>query len=345
MIVYLDLAFFANALADALGLYLTAKLCALPVKSWRIMAASFIGGTYGVLCLIPPLSILRKFYLYIPAAALLTYIVFGRVKVFLRILVIYFLISFMLGGAFFSISRAIATDGLSEGLQQMNWKVFMLVSGIAYFVLSFLFRGSMKHAAFGEILCAEVLLDGRKTSLNVLLDTGHTLRDPYSGEAVLTVWYSAVEVLFPGKEWEILRELETEGCIHCLQRLSLLVPGKFSLIPYRAVGVDSAMMLAFRCDMLNICGRRLSSVMIALSPTPISQGGGFVALWGEDLSNEAENRTGFADSFHQVGADPTRKDHVHRRNRYTAAALKAGGGSADAGKNGQRGRGSKTNID
>ena len=56
MVVYLDLAFFLNSAADALALYVTARLAGLPVRRLRILAAAVLGGAYGAACLLPPLA-------------------------------------------------------------------------------------------------------------------------------------------------------------------------------------------------------------------------------------------------------------------------------------------------
>ena len=345
MVVYLDLAFLANALADALSFYLTAKLSSLPVKRKRILFASLLGGIYGALCLLPPIAFLGKLFFRILTAAVLSYVVFGRIKVFLRIVVMYYLVSCMLGGMFFSSSQTVIENGLSKTMQQVDWKAFILVSVGAFFLLSVIFRGSMKHAVFGEILLGKVRLNGREAALSILLDTGHSLRDPYNGAPVLTVWYLAAESLFTGEEWKILKDLEITGCGNCYVKLSELTPGKFMLLPYRAVGVESALLLAFRCDTLSICGKTISSATIALSPTSLSDGGGFVALWGEDLSNDTKFRIGCADLAGQAGSCAARKDHVYRWKRHTAAAFKTGGRGADAGENGSGRGGCKTNSD
>ena len=61
MVIYLDIAFLLNALADALALYGTARLTGLPVQKLRLAAAAALGGTYGehpsaVLVSTPPVT-------------------------------------------------------------------------------------------------------------------------------------------------------------------------------------------------------------------------------------------------------------------------------------------------
>ena len=293
MVIYLDLVFLANFAADVLALFLTAKLSALPVKVKKVLIAAFLGAFYGTLYYVPSFSLLSHFTLQVIVALLLTYIVFGKIKVFLRVLSIYYLLSFLLGGAIFAFSQTIATDGVMKTLQTINWKVFLLVGGVCYFAMTFLFKGSLKHAVSGEILQGKVLLNGHTSKLSILFDTGHTLQDPYTGGPVLTVWYRSLLSLFSEEERNVLENIETCGCVDCLQLLSKISPGKFFLLPYRAVGVDSSVLFSFRADSVVIAGEKIPSVLIALSPTPLSDGGGYVALWGgirkEDLSIDIQN--------------------------------------------------------
>jgi stage II sporulation protein GA (sporulation sigma-E factor processing peptidase) len=55
--------------------------------------------------------------------------------------------------------------------------------------------------------------------------------------------------------------------------------GRFSLLPYRAVGVERGVLLAVRMDRV-IIGEREEGTLVALSPTPVSDGGGYRVLTG-----------------------------------------------------------------
>ena len=45
MIVYLDVVFFINCLADAAALYITARLSGLPLRRRRLLLAAALGGS------------------------------------------------------------------------------------------------------------------------------------------------------------------------------------------------------------------------------------------------------------------------------------------------------------
>ena len=81
-----------------------------------------------------------------------------------------------------------------------------------------------------------------------------------------------------------LSHLEAEGAARCLERLG----GGFRLLPYQAVGVRSGLLLCFRADRTAMGERQLGPVTVALSPTPVSDGGGYAALWGGESGREVE---------------------------------------------------------
>jgi stage II sporulation protein GA (sporulation sigma-E factor processing peptidase) len=56
---------------------------------------------------------------------------------------------------------------------------------------------------------------------------------------------------------------------------------RFRLLPYRAVGVAHGLLLAVRTDKAVLGDRELKGLLVALSPTPVSDGGGYQALMGD----------------------------------------------------------------
>ena len=56
--------------------------------------------------------------------------------------------------------------------------------------------------------------------------------------------------------------------------------GRFRLLPYRSVGVDRGLLLALRVDRAVFDGVERGPLLVALSPTPVSDGGGYRALVG-----------------------------------------------------------------
>lgn len=278
MVVYLDLAFLLNCTADAAALYVTARLAGLPVRRKRVLLAGALGGVYGALCAFPPLRVLGNFFPQIAVAFGLVLLTFGRRGPVLRELLLFILLSCTLGGAMLAFIRLIQENGGLEALKLLDWRAFFVVSGMCYLVLSVVFRGGARHAVAGELCPFTVELDGKEAAFTALLDTGHTLTDPATGEPVLIAQAAALDPLWSPWQRAVLARLEEKGAIWCLERLG--EPGRWRLLSYRAVGVSAGLLLCFRADRAAGDGEDMPRLTVAISPTPVSDGGGYTALWG-----------------------------------------------------------------
>lgn len=286
MVIYLDLVFFLNSAADALALYVTSRLSGLTPRLTRVVAASFLGGIYAVLCSVPLFYPLGNLIPQILVASLLVWIVFGIRTIFLRLCLLFFVLSCAMGGVFLAVAQSFDRCGVSDTLEHMNWKVFFLVGGLCYFFLSVVFRGSAKHYVSGEISEGSLRYGGRSVPLNVLLDTGHTLRNPYTGNEVLIVWLDATRELWRDEEWAVLSGPMKHDAAWCLEQLTEISQNRFWIIPYRAVGISHGSLLCFAAEDAVVGNTSLGEITVALSDTPLSDGGGCNALWGGRLNKE-----------------------------------------------------------
>lgn len=278
VVIYPDLAFLLNGLTDFLALSATAKLAGLPLRRRRVLAAALLGGAYGVLCLLPPLAAAGGLIPQALTAAALVWIAFGRKNAFLRQMLLFWLISCAMGGILLALNQLASSGEYINILEKLNWKVFLLAGGACYLLLSVIFRGGARHTLAKELTSCRVQHSGRSVALTALLDTGHTLTDAVMGQPVLIAEAAALEELWLPSERQILRELRTRGAAWCLQQLR--GEGRFRLLPYRAVGVSSGMLLCFTADKVIVGDRDWGPATVALSPTPVSDGGGYTALWG-----------------------------------------------------------------
>ncbi len=283
MVVYLDTIFLLNSAADAAALYAAARLSGLPVSGRRLAAAALLGGTYGALCALPGWGALASFPAQACAAAALVRLAFGRREGFLRRVLLFYLLSCSLAGALVAGARLLRERGAA--LAGLDWRIFFMAGGGCFLLLTVVFRGGARHTAAGQLRRCRICRQGREAELTALLDTGCTLTDGLSGAPVLTVHWAALEPLWTPEEHSVLSCLEREGAARCLERLG----GGFRLLPYRAVGVRSGLLLCFKADWAELEARSLGPVTVALSPTPVSDGGGYAALWGGDAGKEAES--------------------------------------------------------
>ena len=287
MVVYLDLTFLLNAMADALALYATGRLAGLQIRRNRILLCTLLGGLYGVLCQLPRLAVIGGILPQTILSACLVYWTFGRGEGFLRRLLLFLMVACMLGGTMVAAGQMIFDGKVLNHLHRLNWKVFLLVTILCYILLSLIFCGSARHIAAAELRRGWIALGNKKAEIVTLLDTGHTLRDTISGRPVLIAEVGSLRKLWSEEEWGVLRNIEVTGAPFCAERLAECAPGRFRLLPYRAVGVGEGLLLCFRADEAALAGKSLGEVTVAISPTPISDGGGYNSLW--NFSREEES--------------------------------------------------------
>ena len=121
-------------------------------------------------------------------------------------------------------------------------------------------------------------LEDRTVELTALTDTGNTLTDPVTGQGVMVAEGERLLPLFAVSQRPSVQELRDPA--GALERLTG-AGGHFRLLPYRAVGVDRGLLLAVRVDRAVVDGEDRGAMVVALSPTPVSDGGGYGALLGE----------------------------------------------------------------
>ena len=109
--------------------------------------------------------------------------------------------------------------------------------------------------------------------LTALRDSGNTLCDPISGAQVLTVYWQAARRLFPAELSLTAEDFAAPATLAL--RLQAEAP---RLIPYRAVGIRSGLLLALPCEIT--IGKETKLSLVAFSPTPVSDGGAYDALTG-----------------------------------------------------------------
>lgn len=278
MTVYLDGVFGLNGLINYLLLVGAARVGGEPIRRGRLALAGGAGALWTTVCFLPGWGWLCHPLCKAAAGAAMVLLAYGGSRRLLRQGLIFLTLSCALGGGLLLLSLAagkgvwLRSGVLTTGLD-LRWTLAGAAAGSAG--VSLLLRRAGRHGP-GELLPVTVSVAGQSLLLTALRDTGNTLTDPATGRPVLVVEGERLGGLLPK---ELLRDLEDpartmERCAdpHWRARLRLL--------PYRAVGVRGGLLLAVRTDRVRVGGREYAGVLAALSPTPVSDGGGYQALFG-----------------------------------------------------------------
>ena len=283
MVIYVDTLFLLNAVIDYLLLLSAARLAGEPLRRGRFALGAALGGLYAVAIFLPGLSFLSRPLCRLASALLMLLAAYGGSRRLARQGVLFLLLACALGGGVVAIGllgRRELSLGGGVFYSSLDVKTVLLSAAVCYGVLTLVFRRLAAHTALsGELVGVRLSLLGRQLELTALVDTGNTLSDPVSGQPVLVAEGESLAGLFPREHRPGPEDLrDPAGGMARLGRGAWR--GRFRLLPYRSVGMDRGLLLAVRVDGAAMDGRERGPMLVALSPTPVSDGGGYRALIG-----------------------------------------------------------------
>ncbi len=282
-VIYVDTLFLLNAVIDYLLLLSAARLAGEPLCRLRFGAGAVLGGCYAVALFLPGLEYLSHPLCRGASAMLMMLVAYGGSRRLLRQGLLFLLLTCALGGGVVAIGL-LGQQGLTLGngvfYSALDLKMVLLSAAVCYGVLTLVFRRLASHTVLsGELISAKLTLGERKLELTALVDTGNTLTDPVSGQPVMVAEGECLSSLFPSTHRPRLEDLRDPA--GGMARLGTGAwRGRFRLLPYRSVGMDRGLLLAVRVDAAALNGQEHGPMLVALSPTPVSDGGGYRALVG-----------------------------------------------------------------
>lgn len=273
--VYVDAVFVLNFAINYLLLRASAKLGAAAILKHRLALGALIGACYAVVVYLPGCKWMTFFPCKLLIAALMLCVAFGAKKSTLRLGAVFGALTLVLCGAVYGVQL------LQNG--QVHYRGDALFYPVSFFTLLLtaaavssacrLLLPKLTHSA-ASVLPVTLRLGSRKVHLSALRDSGNTLSDPIGGGSVLTVYWKAAEPLLPIR---LTKEAFSAPAALAL-RLKELSP---RLIPYRAVGTESGLLLALPCEITMENQTKIG--LVAFSPTPVSDGGAYEALTGGNV--------------------------------------------------------------
>jgi stage II sporulation protein GA (sporulation sigma-E factor processing peptidase) len=274
-IIYIDSLALLNFIINYLLLLATARIGGTGFSRWRIAAAALFGAGYAVMVWLPGFGFLSGFIWKALSCAAMAFIAFGGVKParLARLCLLFIAASFLLGGAVLAIGLFLGgRSPAGAPYIPVDFKTLFLTAGISYAILTLAFKRMARH---GPQETADVIVtwESRQVRARALLDSGHTLTDPISGAEVVILDRPAALKLLPAAaaaliDTSLLRD--PAGVMELMGTLG--VGARFRLIPFRAVGIDCAFLLAFRPDGVTVGGKKRPGCLVGISPTTLAEG-------------------------------------------------------------------------
>ncbi|MCD8294856.1 MAG: sigma-E processing peptidase SpoIIGA, partial [Clostridia bacterium] len=289
MVVYGDVLFVLNLALDYALLLVTARIAACPFVRLRLLGGAVFGAGYALAVFLPGCAFLSAWPIRLAAGLVMVMIAYGGERRLGYILLVFAACTAALGGGVLALTGlGSATFYKGVAATGADLAAVLIAGGVGLAGLCLAVRrrgpglGRQKYAEIG----AE--LNGRKTAFLALVDTGNTLTDRNNRGVIVADWQVVSRLLPPGAA---LREREVRTPALGFQRLAeFLEPGQVRLLSYRTVGLPDGLLLALRPDEVTVDGERRPGLLLAASPAPVADGGGYQGLIGPE--GMKEQRTG-----------------------------------------------------
>ncbi len=272
--VYADVLWLINLLLDYALLAAVARFGAFACRRLRLCMAAVLGAFYGVGLLYPALALLYVMPVPVAVSVVMLLVGFGRMplKKFARLVLCFYLLAFVMGGAALA-ARYLLASAAVQGISFM-WLVPALLVAL---LVALLGVGYMRQVfrQSGLQVAVDVLFDGKTCRFNCFLDSGNRLKEPMSGRPVLLAELSAVKSLLPA---DLYAELDS-GLLRqaaggeyrpyelLLKMQGRRFAGQLSVIPYAGANGAGCLGLALLPDA--ICyrladGRKLCPALLPM---------------------------------------------------------------------------------
>ena len=212
MTIYIDVILIENLIMNFIILYATGLVLKRKIKKVRLILASLLGAIYSLLTYISSFEIYTNIILKLILSILMVYIAFNapNVKQIGKDLLLFYLVSFVFGGAAFAFIYIIKPQDIlmKKGLFLGTYPLKTVVLGaiIAFIIVIAAFKIVKSRFSTKDMYCKiKIRLNEKEIETNAMIDSGNLLKEPISNTPVIIVEHTLLYDCMPK---EILNNLE-----------------------------------------------------------------------------------------------------------------------------------------
>lgn len=263
----------------------------------KIILGSLTGAFYAVLIYFPFFNFLNDFFMKICLSFIIIFIVFApiKVKVFIKSLAVFYLISFIFGGLGFALICITNAKGLvSQGvlyIYDFPLGLFILTCILGFISIKYSWDLIQRKVLNKNLITGlNIFIDGNKVETLSLFDTANFLYDPISKLPVIIVEYDLVKDILPQEIKKIyIENLEKDFDLISEVILDSKWIKRFRMIPFSSIGQQNGLLIGFKTDKVTCFykdeKREISNVVMAVYKYSLSKDGEYNALIHPELLN------------------------------------------------------------
>ena len=296
MTIYIDIVLLENLCMNYIILFSTAYIIKLKIRHIRLIMSSLVGAIYAILAYANIMPIYTNLVVKIILSICMIYIAYKpkHVKGLLKELIVFYLISFALGGCAFALLYIVRPQDIfmKNGVYIGTYPLkIALLGGITGFIITYIsFKIVKSRVTKNEIIYKIVVkFEEKQLETMVMLDTGNMLKDPISGESVILLEKQKLCEILPSSLLENMENI-LGGDFGTNQ--SEQYKTKLRIIPFTSVGKQNGMMIGIKTDEVKVITDVdeiiKKDVIICMYEKSFSKSGKYFGLIGLDMLERKE---------------------------------------------------------
>lgn len=291
MTIYIDVVLLENLIMNFIILLATGLILKEEIKKVRLLLSSLLGAIYSVVSYMSILEIYSSMILKIILSIVIIYIAFNpqTMKKMWKNLLIFYLTSFVFGGAAFALiyiikpQEILMKNGLFLGTYPL--KTIILGAIIAFIVIMTAFTVVKSKVTKKDMFCeVSILLNGKNIKTTAMIDTGNMLKEPITNTPVMVVEHTLLYECIPKEILNHLDELLGGDFDNIPQNIKEEYIAKLKFIPFSSLGKQNGMLLGIRADSVTLkkedTEKKQENIIIGIYNKSLTKRGEYRALIG-----------------------------------------------------------------
>lgn len=252
-VIYVDVLISVNLIVSYFILLATAKVLKFNLKRKRIILASILASLYSLYIFVPKINIFLSFFIKLLMSLSIVSVAFGvkNKKRLLKSLACFYSSSFGFCGVIFGLWYIVSSDNLivKNGVVYIDISpTFLLVATILSYIVIRIINIIVGRQNPKDLYCnLELKNDNHSSQIRAKVDTGNTLREPFSNIPVIIAEYKYIKEIMP-KDFLVFFD---EVYPIPNKKLYPALSNNFRLVPFKAVSSEG-ILPAFKPDKIII---------------------------------------------------------------------------------------------
>ena len=294
MTIYIDVVLIENLIMNYIILLATGLIMKIKIKHIRLILAGLIGAIYTILTYAITIEMYSNFFVKIILSILMVYVAYNpqNMKKMWKELLVFYLISFVFGGAAFALiyvikpQEILMKNGLFLGTYPL--KTVILAAIVAFIIIIVTFKIVKSKISKKDILKdIKINIDNQQITIKAMLDTGNMLKDPLTGNSVVVVEKTALYQILPKDLLDNIENILGGDLEKISDEVKEKYINKLKFIPFSSLGKQNGMLVGIKPTFVEIDDEqntfKKEKVIVGIYDKSFIKDGKYQALIGIDL--------------------------------------------------------------